>query len=122
MSLTFEQTIKAHSGLTWGRQHLVRFILNGRSREALVNIGRRGKVTYLAKPHEGQMYASWQHVKGDISKSIGEVIVWPFHNAEIMGLFKQEFVAVIAVPVPIVHEHNRLNRKVLRSIQSKRKY
>lgn len=93
---TLEQRIKFDAGLTVG-EHLVRFVCAGHVRDAVVRIAPRGKVIYLAKPKEGQMYASWQHVRGDNTHAVGGVYVWPIRDPEVMAKFEGTPVAIIEI-------------------------
>lgn len=100
---TLEQRIKFDHRLPIG-QSLVRFTLGARSRLALVEISPRGLVWYFTKPDDGDMYASWQRVKGDMTRSgEGAVKVWPARDAEFMARFTGDPVAdipvVVAAPV-----------------------
>lgn len=94
---TLEQRIKFDHGLPIG-QSLVRFTLGDRDRLALVQIYPRGKVFYLVKPDESDMYASWKRVKGDATcTGEGAVMVWPARDAEFMARFEGEPAATIPV-------------------------
>ena len=95
---TLEQRIKFDYGLTVGG-NLVLFTHGDRSRKALVRIGPRGKVTAFAEPDECEMYSSWFQVKGDTTRAIGGVFVWPRKDAEFMAQFAQEPAAVIPLKV-----------------------
>ncbi|TDX21599.1 hypothetical protein DFO67_1359 [Modicisalibacter xianhensis] len=96
---SLEERIKFDHGLTIGR-HLVLFTLGEHSRVALVEIGPRGAVSYLAKPGAGDMYSSWSRIKGDDSSGIqGAVIVWGARDPELMRMFDGEPVATIPVQV-----------------------
>ena len=100
MTRTLEQRIKFDHGLPIG-QSLVEFTLGERSRVALVEIGNHGQVYYFVKPRDVDMYASWQRVRGDVTKSgEGAVKVWPSRNAEFMAKFEGEPVARIPVTPP----------------------
>ena len=98
MSRTMEQRIKFDHGLPIGRS-LVSFTLGERSRHAVVEINENGRVFYLVKPEAGDMYSSWQRVRGDVSHSgEGSIIVWAARNPELMAeLFGGEPVATIPV-------------------------
>ena len=97
---TLEERIKFDHGLGLG-QSLVRFTLGERSVDALVEIGNRGQVYYLAKPKEGDMYNSWQRVTGDVTKSgSGAVKVWAYKDADFMARFEGEPKAIIPVEKP----------------------
>lgn len=92
---TLEQRVKFDHGLTTG-QHLVRFTLGERSRLALVRIGARGRVSYLAQPAPEDMYSCWKTVKGDACKSDGAVMVWAARSeSELMAQFSGAPVADI---------------------------
>lgn len=95
---TLEQRIKFDAGLTVDKQHLVEFTLGEHKRRAIVIVTNRGVVKYLAMPHKGQMYSSWQRVKGNNCASIGGVFVWPGRDPEHMHLFEGEVVASIPCP------------------------
>ena len=97
MPRTLEQRIKFDHGLPIG-QSLVEFTLGDRGRLALVEIGNRGQVYYFAKPRDEDMYASWQRIRGDVTKSgEGAVRVWPSRNAEFMAKFEGAPLASIPV-------------------------
>jgi len=97
MERTLEQRIKFDHGLPIG-QSLVKFTLGERHVDALVEIGNRGQVYYFVKPTESDMYASWQRVQGDVTKTgSGAVKVWPIKDAEFMAKFDGEPRAVIPV-------------------------
>jgi len=96
---TLEQRIKFDHGLPIG-QSLVQFTLGERSRLALVEISPRGLVFYFAKPDEGDMYASWKRVKGDMTRTgEGAVRVWPARDEPFMAKFDGSPVAAIPVIV-----------------------
>lgn len=98
---TLEQRIKFDHGLPIG-QSLVTFTLGERSRLALVEISPRGLVYYFTKPDEGDMYASWKRVKGDMTRTgEGAVRVWPARDEEFMAKFNGSPVAVIPVIVNV---------------------
>lgn len=96
---TLEERIKFGARLSTGTQHLVEFTLGEHKRRAIVVVSRRGVVKYLAMPHQGQMYSSWQRVTGNICKSIGGVFVWPGRDPEHMSMYEGEVVASIPCPV-----------------------
>jgi len=94
---TLEQRIKFDYGLPMG-QSLVRFTLGERSVDALVEIGKRGEVYYFVKPDAGTMYASWQRVTGDITKSgSGAIKLWAEKDAEFMARFSGNPAATIPI-------------------------
>jgi uncharacterized Ntn-hydrolase superfamily protein len=95
---TLEQRIKFDHGLTVG-ENLVLFTHGDRSRKALVRIGQKGKVTAFTEPDECEMYSSWFQVKGDTTRAIGDVFVWPWKDAELMARFAPEPAAVIPLTV-----------------------
>lgn len=96
---TLEQRIKFDHGLPIG-QSLVQFTLGERGVTALVEIGNRGQVYYFVKPNDGDMYASWQRVRGNVTRSgEGAVMVWPFKNAEFMSRFD----GTPAASIPVIN-------------------
>lgn len=98
MSRTLEQRIKFDHGLPIGRS-LATFTLGERSRLAVVEINENGRVFYLAKPTDSDMYSQWTRVRGDASHSgEGSIIVWAARNPGLMAeLFSGEPVATIPV-------------------------
>jgi hypothetical protein len=84
---TLEEKVKFDSGLTIGT-HPVTFVLNGTiERRALVEIGKRGKVSVLIEPDAEDMYTSWWRLKGDTSVSEGGTIVWGARDPKLRELF-----------------------------------
>jgi hypothetical protein len=93
---TLEQQIKFHSGLTIGT-HLVDFKLGEHIRRALVKITPRGVVSYIAKPRDTDMYASWARIKGDKETSLGGVIVWGARQPGVMAEFEGAPIATVDI-------------------------
>ncbi|WP_105821351.1 hypothetical protein [Burkholderia gladioli] len=89
MMRTWEEAIKFDSGLAIGRHCIELENARGERRTVLVEIKPRGKVLMLAKPREGDMYSSWQRVKGDALEHLPKVsvIVWGARDPELMKLF-----------------------------------
>ena len=98
--LTLEQRIKFDHGLPIGRS-LVRFTLGELQRLALVEICENGRVFYMVKPGDGDMYSGWQRVRGDkVHTGDGGIVVWAARDPEYMAQFEGEPVATVPVKVP----------------------
>jgi len=93
---TLEQRVKFDHHLPIG-ESLVQFTLEGKTHLALVNIGPRGKVMCLPMPKPEDMYTSWWSIRGDMSRSIGSIIVWASQNADLMAKFNGEPLATVAL-------------------------
>ncbi len=94
---TLEQRIKFDHGLPVGHS-LVRFTLGERSRIAVVEISENGRVFYLVKPGEGDMYSQWKRVRGDVTREgEGAVVVWGSRSVDLIRMFDGEPVAEIPV-------------------------
>lgn len=97
MHRTLEERIKFDHGLSIGRS-LVCFTLGERSRIAVVEINENGRVFYLVKPDEVDMYSQWKRVRGDMTREgEGAVIVWGARDHELMRMFDGEPVATISI-------------------------
>lgn len=91
---TLEDRIKFDHGLTIGT-HLVSFTLGPNSRRAIVRISPRGLVHYLVKPAAGDMYSSWNRLRGDKSVADKGFIVWGARDPKLMEIFDGDPVATI---------------------------
>lgn len=86
MTRTIEQILKYDNGLTIGQTCVTIERRDGSQYIALVEIGKRGKVSIIKKPDAEDMYSSWYTVKGNETK-VGTVIVWGARDPELMSLF-----------------------------------
>lgn len=98
MTYTLEESIKFDHGLTIG-QHLVCFKLGEKTRLALVDIGKRGKVLCFPKPNKGDMYTSWECIKGNKFVNIKlRLKIWAEKDVEFMSQFDGTPAATIQLP------------------------
>ncbi len=94
---TMEQRLVFDSGLCVNSISLVRFTMNGRARDALVEIKRK-RAYVLMKPEDGDMYSCWYKVKDNgFAGMRGNVIVWGARDPELMHAFDGEPLATLEV-------------------------
>lgn len=94
---TVEQRLIFDCGLCVNAVSLVRFTMNDKVRDALVEVKRK-KVYVLVKPNEGDMYSSWYQMNGNNFAGIrGNVIVWGARDPELMKMFDGEPLATLEI-------------------------